>query len=51
MLRWGAAMPPAGLLQALWSDIDRFVANAPQHDDITCMLLRAVEARAGATDS
>ena len=42
MLRWGAAMPPALLLQHILADIDRFEANAPQHDDITCMLLRVV---------
>jgi serine phosphatase RsbU (regulator of sigma subunit) len=35
-------MPPALLLQHILADIDRFEANAPQHDDITCMLLRAV---------
>lgn len=41
MLRWGAAMPPQALLDAILADIDRFAQNAPQHDDITCMLLRA----------
>ena len=42
MLRWGAAMPAPALLQAILADIDRFVQQAPQHDDITCMLLRVV---------
>lgn len=42
VLRWGSAMPPATLLQSLLADIDRFVENAPQHDDITCVLIRAV---------
>lgn len=42
MLRWGSSLAPALLLQHLMADIDRFEANAPQHDDITCMLLRAV---------
>jgi len=42
MLRWGAGQTPASLLPWLLADIDRFVANAPQHDDITCMLIRAV---------
>ena len=42
MLRWGAASSPALLLQAILADIDRFAQNAPQHDDITCMLLRAI---------
>jgi sigma-B regulation protein RsbU (phosphoserine phosphatase) len=42
MLRWGASSSPALLLQAILADIDRFAQNAPQHDDITCMLLRAI---------
>ncbi len=42
MLRWGAGLAPGLLLNAILNDVDRFVANAPQHDDITCMLLRAV---------
>jgi phosphoserine phosphatase RsbU/P len=44
MLRWGAGagLTPGVMLQHLLADIDRFEANAPQHDDITCMLLRAV---------
>lgn len=42
MLRWGAAMPPQDLLNAILADIDRFAQSAPQHDDITCMLLRAM---------
>ncbi|HEX4004657.1 MAG TPA: PP2C family protein-serine/threonine phosphatase [Acidobacteriaceae bacterium] len=42
MMHWGAQLPPALLLSHLFADIDRFVEQAPQHDDITCMLLRAV---------
>jgi len=42
MLRWGAAMPASMLLGEILADIDRFVQKAPQHDDITCMLLRVV---------
>jgi len=42
MLRWGMGLTPAMLLNSILSDIDRFVVNAPQHDDITCMLLRSV---------
>lgn len=42
LLRWGAAMSPAMLLPIILQDIDRFAQNAPQHDDITCMLLRAI---------
>jgi serine phosphatase RsbU (regulator of sigma subunit) len=43
MLRWGAQMPPAMLLEQLFADVDRFVANAPQHDDITCLLMKCSE--------
>jgi serine phosphatase RsbU (regulator of sigma subunit) len=31
---------PADLLQSLLSDLDRFVGNTPQHDDMTCLLLK-----------
>jgi hypothetical protein len=37
----GAALSPATLLQRIMADIDAFVGNAPQHDDVTCMLLKA----------
>ena len=42
MLRWGGQLAPATLLQQILIDIDRFVERAPQHDDITCILMRAV---------
>ncbi len=42
MLRWGSQLAPATLLQQILIDIDRFVERAPQHDDITCILMRAV---------
>ncbi len=32
---------PSVLLNAIMLDLDRFVGDAPQHDDITLMLLRA----------
>ncbi len=35
-----AATTPQIMLNNIMQDIDRFVGNAPQHDDITCMLLR-----------
>lgn len=35
-----AAATPAGLLNAILSDVDRFVGDAPQHDDVTLMLMR-----------
>lgn len=41
MARWGANLAPGVLLSYLFADIDRFVANAAQHDDITCMLVKA----------
>lgn len=41
MLHMGCELPPVQLLQNLIVDVDRFVAGAPQHDDITCMLVKA----------
>jgi serine phosphatase RsbU (regulator of sigma subunit) len=43
MLRWGANQTPASLLGYVLADIDRFADNAPQHDDITCMLVKCTE--------
>jgi serine phosphatase RsbU (regulator of sigma subunit) len=40
MLRWGVNLAPQAMLEHLLADIDRFVAAAPQHDDITCLLLK-----------
>ncbi len=42
MLNSGVMLTPAMLLDTIMVDLDRFVANAPQHDDITCILFRAV---------
>jgi len=42
LLRWGAQLPAASLLQSILMDIDRFVNQAPQHDDITCVLIKGV---------
>src|SRR5271166_3765992 len=36
MLHSGAMLAPAMLLNTVMVDLDRFVGNAPQHDDITC---------------
>jgi sigma-B regulation protein RsbU (phosphoserine phosphatase) len=36
----GVHLTPAQLLQSVSADQDRFVAGAPQHDDITLMLIR-----------
>ena len=41
MLNSGVMLTPAMLLNSVMVDLDRFVGDAPQHDDITCMLLRA----------
>jgi sigma-B regulation protein RsbU (phosphoserine phosphatase) len=41
VLQAGLTYAPAALLNHILSDLDRFVANAPQHDDVTLMLLRA----------
>jgi len=35
-------MTPPVLLNTILADIEHFVGNTPQHDDITLMLLRAV---------
>lgn len=40
MLHSGVALTPAALLSAIMVDLDRFVGTAPQHDDVTCMLLK-----------
>jgi sigma-B regulation protein RsbU (phosphoserine phosphatase) len=31
---------PAELLRRLWTELDLYVGNTPQHDDITCLLLK-----------
>jgi hypothetical protein len=36
----GATLAPAQLLANIMADLDRFVAGAPQHDDVTCMLVK-----------
>ncbi len=38
----GRAVDPADLLKRLMSELDVFVGNTPQHDDVTCMLLKSV---------
>ena len=42
MLHSGVMLTPSTLLNSILTDLDRFVGSAPQHDDVTCMLLRAV---------
>ncbi len=40
MIDRGAGSAPAELLRSLMADLDQFVGNAPQHDDMTCLLLK-----------
>jgi sigma-B regulation protein RsbU (phosphoserine phosphatase) len=35
------SLEPADLLKRLMADVDLFVGNTPQHDDVTCMLLKS----------
>jgi sigma-B regulation protein RsbU (phosphoserine phosphatase) len=41
MLHSGVMLTPTMLLNSVLIDLDRFVGGAPQHDDVTCVLLRA----------
>ena len=40
VLHTGAQLTPAQLLQNITADLDRFVAGAPQRDDVTCLLVK-----------
>ena len=40
VIHTGVQQSPGHLLQSLSDDLDRFVAGAPQHDDVTCMLVK-----------
>ena len=42
MINAGLALTPAQMLHQIMADLDRFVATTPQHDDITCLLIKAV---------
>ena len=37
----GKSLPPDDLLKRLMTDLDLFVGTTPQHDDVTCMLLKS----------
>jgi len=37
----GKSETPAGLLKRIMADLDLFVGATPQHDDVTCLLLKA----------
>jgi sigma-B regulation protein RsbU (phosphoserine phosphatase) len=41
VVHMGADLAPSQLLQSIMTDLDRFVAGAPQRDDVTCMLVKA----------
>jgi phosphoserine phosphatase RsbU/P len=38
----GADTSPANMLSRAMADLDLFVGNTPQHDDITCLLIKCV---------
>jgi phosphoserine phosphatase RsbU/P len=40
VIHTGADLGPGQLLKSIMADLDRFVAGAPQHDDVTCMLVK-----------
>ena len=40
-LEAGKSLEPADLLKRLMSELDVYVGNTPQHDDVTCMLLKS----------
>lgn len=40
-LEAGKLLEPKDLLKRLMAELDQFVGNTPQHDDVTCMLLKA----------
>ena len=42
LLHSGVMLSPQMLLNSILTDLDRFVGNAPQHDDVTCLLIKAV---------
>jgi phosphoserine phosphatase RsbU/P len=40
-LQAGISLQPRDVLKRLMTDLDLFVGNTPQHDDVTCMLLKS----------
>jgi serine phosphatase RsbU (regulator of sigma subunit) len=40
-LEAGVSATPKGLLDQLMANLDLFVGATPQHDDVTCLLVRA----------
>lgn len=41
VLHGGASSTPGELLRRMMSDLDAFVGATPQHDDVTCLLVKA----------
>jgi sigma-B regulation protein RsbU (phosphoserine phosphatase) len=37
----GAATTPGEMLKRLMAEVDLFVGSTPQHDDVTCVLVKA----------
>jgi serine phosphatase RsbU (regulator of sigma subunit) len=42
VLEAGASLSPDQMLQRMIAEVNLFVGTTPQHDDITCMLIKAV---------
>ena len=42
VLQSGAGLPPDQLLSRIMVDLDLYVGSTPQHDDVTCVLVKAV---------
>jgi hypothetical protein len=42
ILNAGTETSPVKVLSRVMVDLDLFVGNTPQHDDITCLLIKAV---------
>lgn len=40
----GKMLQPGELLKRLMSELDLFVGNTPQHDDVTCLLIKSIGA-------
>jgi phosphoserine phosphatase RsbU/P len=42
VLQAGASFSPDALLQRMTAEVNAFVSTTPQHDDITCMVTKAL---------
>jgi len=40
VLQAGTDLPPVKLLSRIMVDLDIFAGNTPQHDDMTCVLVK-----------